>query len=76
MSRTRLNILYIMSDDHSAEAISCYSSRLAPAFRTPNLDRIGREGLRLECFYSTNSILHAGTGERYPSLPEKVAKMG
>jgi|ETNmetMinimDraft_26_1059896.scaffolds.fasta_scaffold11251_2 arylsulfatase A-like enzyme len=45
-----------MSDDHSAEAISCYGSRLAPAFRTPNLDRIGREGLRMDCFYSTNSI--------------------
>ena len=54
MSRTPLNILYIMSDDHSAEAISCYDSRLAPAFQTPNQDQIGREGLRLECFYSTN----------------------
>ncbi|MDP6449506.1 MAG: hypothetical protein QF773_01715 [Lentisphaeria bacterium] len=47
MSQTRPNILYIMSDDHSAEAISCYGSRLAPAFQTPNLDQIGRKGLRL-----------------------------
>ena len=29
-----------MSDDHASNAISAYGSRLAPVFRTPNLDRI------------------------------------
>ncbi len=50
------NILYMMSDDHTANAISCYGSILADVFKTPNLDRIGDEGVRLERFYSTNSI--------------------
>ncbi len=50
------NILYMMSDDHTANAISCYGSILADVFKTPNLDRIGNEGVRLERFYSTNSI--------------------
>ncbi|HAX96099.1 MAG TPA: acetylglucosamine-6-sulfatase [Prolixibacteraceae bacterium] len=50
------NILYIMSDDHAANAISCYDSRLSTVFKTPNIDRIGHEGVRLDHYYSTNSI--------------------
>ncbi len=50
------NILYMMSDDHSASAISCYGTILADVFKTPNLDRIANEGVRMECFYSTNAI--------------------
>lgn len=50
------NILYFMSDDHTANAISCYGSILSEVFSTPNLDRIGKEGVRLENFFSTNSI--------------------
>jgi len=41
------NILFIMADDHGANAISAYGSRLASAFRTPNLDRIAQDGVRL-----------------------------
>jgi N-acetylglucosamine-6-sulfatase len=50
------NILYIMSDDHAANAISCYGSRLAAAFQTPNIDRIANEGACLSNFFSTNAI--------------------
>ncbi|MGG1553985.1 sulfatase family protein [Paenibacillus ferrarius] len=50
------NILYIMSDDHSAQAISCYGSRLSSVFRTPSLDRLAEEGVRMNSFFSTNSI--------------------
>ncbi|MCL2832179.1 MAG: sulfatase [Treponema sp.] len=45
-----------MSDDHSANAVSCYQSILAEVFKTPNLDRIADAGARLNRFYSTNSI--------------------
>ncbi|HBQ65140.1 MAG TPA: acetylglucosamine-6-sulfatase [Clostridiales bacterium] len=45
-----------MSDDHSANAVSCYGSLLASVFRTPNIDRIAREGTRLNHFYCTNAI--------------------
>ena len=50
------NILYIMSDDHAANAISCYGSRLAEVAPTPNLDRIANEGMRLDNCFCTNSI--------------------
>ncbi len=56
MPANRPNILYIMSDDHAANAISCYGSRLASVFKTPNMDRIAAEGVRLDNFFSTNSI--------------------
>lgn len=49
----RPNILFIMSDDHAAKAISCYGSRLN---MTPNIDRLAREGMRLGRCYVTNSI--------------------
>jgi len=52
----RPNILFIMSDDHAANAISCYGSILAEVFSTPNMDRLATEGARLNNFFSTNSI--------------------
>ncbi len=50
------NILYIMSDDHAANAISAYGSRLADILPTPNIDRIGNEGLRANNCFCTNAI--------------------
>ncbi len=50
------NILYIMSDDHSANAIGSYGSYLSQVVKTPNLDRIAAEGARLANCFCTNSI--------------------
>jgi len=47
------NILFIMSDDHAAHALSCYGSRIN---QTPHLDRIAREGARFDNCFCTNSI--------------------
>lgn len=52
----RPNILYIMADDHAAQAISAYGSRLARVAPTPNLDRLAREGALLTNVLCTNSI--------------------
>ncbi|MBN2711199.1 MAG: sulfatase [Planctomycetes bacterium] len=49
----RPNILFIMSDDHAAHALSCYGSRVN---KTPNLDRIANEGIRFDNCFCTNSI--------------------
>jgi len=49
----RPNILFIMSDDHAAQAMSCYGSKIN---RTPNLDRIANEGMRFDNCFCTNSI--------------------
>src|SRR5262252_8445008 len=49
----RPNILYIMSDDHAAHAISAYGSRVN---KTPNLDRLAKEGIRFDRCFAVNSI--------------------
>lgn len=49
----RPNILFIMSDDHAAHAISAYGSVIN---HTPHLDRLGAQGLRLQNCFAVNSI--------------------
>ena len=49
----RPNIIFIMSDDHAAHAISAYGSRIN---QTPNIDRLAREGMLLRNVFVTNSI--------------------
>ena len=49
----RPNILFVMTDDHAAHAIGCYGSRVN---RTPNLDRLANEGMRMDRVFATNSI--------------------
>jgi arylsulfatase A-like enzyme len=50
------NVLFIMSDDHAAHAISAYGGRLAKIAPTPNLDRLAKEGALFENAFCTNSI--------------------
>ena len=46
--RKKTNILFILTDDHGAWALGCAGNR---EVKTPNLDRIAREGVRLDnCF--------------------------
>ncbi|MDR1809301.1 MAG: sulfatase-like hydrolase/transferase [Prevotella sp.] len=53
----RPNILFIMSDDHASQAISCYGKQpLCDVLSTPNINRIGNEGVRLNNCFATNSI--------------------
>src|SRR4051812_32036156 len=52
----RLNILYIMADDHASAAIGAYGSWLGKYARTPNLDRLARQGMRFTNGMVTNSI--------------------
>jgi arylsulfatase A-like enzyme len=53
LAADRPNIIFIMSDDHAAHAISAYGSRVNT---TPNIDRLAREGMRLDNAFVTNSI--------------------
>lgn len=48
-----LNIVYIMSDDHAQQMISCYDGRHV---NTPNLDRIASEGVKFTNSFVCNSI--------------------
>src|SRR5262245_47664202 len=40
------NIIYIMSDDHANAAIGAYNSWLKPVVKTPNLDKLAKNGVR------------------------------
>ena len=49
----RPNIIYIMSDDHDADAISAYNKKF---INTPNMDRLAGEGMRFTNCFVGNSI--------------------
>ena len=49
----RPNIIFIMTDDHTKQAMSCYGSQIN---QTPHIDRIARDGIRFENSFVTNSI--------------------
>jgi len=54
-SDQRPNIVFIFSDDHAYQAISAYGDS-RKLLETPNIDRIGREGMRFDRCLVTNSI--------------------
>ena len=47
------NVVFIFSDDHATQAISAYGSKIN---RTPNIDRIAREGAIFRNNFCANSI--------------------
>ena len=50
---SRPNIVFIMTDDHTAQMMSCYDTRNV---HTPNLDRIAADGLRFTNAFVANSL--------------------
>ncbi len=49
----RPNILFIFSDDHAAHAISAYGSKIN---KTPNIDRIAKDGMLFRNCFCENSL--------------------
>ena len=47
------NIVYIMTDDHTAQMMSCYDNRYV---QTPNLDRIAADGVKFVNSFVANSL--------------------
>ncbi|MEM0927365.1 MAG: sulfatase-like hydrolase/transferase, partial [Planctomycetota bacterium] len=50
------NILFIMSDDHTTQAIGAYGGRLASLNATPTIDSLAAEGMRFDRVFCNNSI--------------------
>lgn len=48
--KKQLNILFILSDDHSAPYLGCYGNK---DLNTPNLDKLADEGVRLKKAYTS-----------------------
>ncbi len=55
--RAHKNILFIMSDDHSAAYLGCYGNAMV---KTPNLDRLSLDGTRFNNAFCTNSLCAPG----------------
>ena len=52
----RMNIVYIMCDDHSFQTISAYGHALSKLAPTPNIDRLAAQGIRFDRAYVENSL--------------------
>ena len=52
----RPNIIHIMSDDHSYQAISAYGHPISRIAATPNIDRLADEGMLFRRAYVENSL--------------------
>ncbi len=50
------NIIFIMADDHTTQAIGVYGSRLAELNPTPNIDALANGGMRFDRVYCNNAI--------------------
>ena len=51
--RKQPNVIFIMTDDHAAHAMSCYGSKINT---TPNLDRLAAEGMLFRNAFVTNAL--------------------
>ena len=83
MVRERLNVLWIMTDQHRGQAMGCAGD---PNVETPNLDRLAKEGVRFSraytntplctpsraCLYTGQYITtHGALSNHYPVLPRQ-----
>lgn len=53
MSEERPNVVFILSDDQGYGDLGCYGNEI---LRTPNLDRLAREGVRCDQYYSPSPL--------------------
>lgn len=49
----RMNVLYIISDQHRADHMSCAGN---PILKTPNLDKLANKGVRFTSAFVANPI--------------------
>ena len=49
----RKNVLVFLTDGHRADCLGCYEN---PILKTPNVDRMAREGLRFSRSYATHTV--------------------
>ena len=50
------NIIFIMSDDHTSQAVGAYGGHLAPLNPTPTIDRLAEGGIRFDRVFTPYSI--------------------
>ena len=67
----RPNIVLIMTDNHGAWTLGCYGN---PEIRTPNIDRLSREGIQFNHAYANNAVCSPTRASLLPaSCPRNMA---
>lgn len=69
LPRDAPNIIVIMTDDQRKDALSIYGN---PILRTPNIDRVGLEGMRFDQFFVTNSLCAPSRASFYTGVYSHV----
>ncbi len=64
-AKDRPNVLFIMSDDHTAQAVGAYAKVLKPLNPTPTLDKLAAEGMTFENAFCLKLHLHAEPSQYY-----------
>ncbi|MDF1756104.1 MAG: sulfatase [Verrucomicrobiales bacterium] len=54
--KERPNILFIMSDDHTTQAVGAYATLLKDLDPTPTIDTLAKEGITFDNAFCTNAI--------------------
>ncbi len=52
----RPNIVFLLADDQALYSMGCYGN---PDVKTPNMDRLARDGMAFDCHYDTTAICMA-----------------
>jgi len=61
----RPNLVMVLSDDHTITDTGCYGSK---AVRTPNIDRLAREGMRFDCAFTPTAMCVPSRASLYTGL--------
>ncbi|MFC1760840.1 sulfatase [Planctomycetota bacterium] len=64
---TRPNIIYLMADDQNLGSVGCYGN---PEVKTPNMDRLGNEGVIFGRHYNTTAICMASRATVFTGMYE------
>ena len=66
-AKKRPNIVYLMADDQNVGSVGCYGN---PEVSTPNMDRLGTEGVIFKRHYNTTAICMASRATVFTGMYE------
>ncbi|MFC1766282.1 sulfatase [Planctomycetota bacterium] len=64
---TRPNIIYLMADDQNVDSVGCYGN---PEVETPNMDKLGTDGVIFSRHYNTTAICMASRATVFTGMYE------
>ncbi len=64
---TRPNIVYLMADDQNVSSVGCYGN---PEVVTPNMDKLGNDGVIFDRHYNTTAICMASRANVFTGMYE------